>query len=74
MKQAPCFLYKLIYGFVNLELMDFFAFSASPYDLRFAGLKLNLERFKTSQRQFFFPVRIAKVWNALPSEVVTAKD
>ena len=54
LKQALCFVYKFIYGFIDLEVKEFFTFSARLYDLCSTSLKFNLERFITSQRKFSF--------------------
>ena len=63
--------YKIMYGYTDLDFNKFFTF-ASRQSGRSNGLKLTLPYFKTDVRKHFFSVRIVRLWNLLPQDVVTA--
>ena len=65
-------LYRLIYGFCDLNVSDFISFSPNVFNTRGNGLKINIEHFNSDFRRHFYFNRVAKVWNELPQSVVTA--
>jgi len=44
---------------------------AIPCDARYTNIK-STERYRVSCRQYFFAVRVLRIWNSLPEEVVSA--
>lgn len=70
-KISLCFLYKLIYGFIDMNFSDMFSFYKDPAT-RTNGLKIRSDTFHTDVRKYFFAQRIVPIWNALPREVVTS--
>ena len=69
-----CMAYKIIYGLVDLNVSDFFAFRHSPRTTRGHSLRLRHEDLYKSRncRKFFFSVRVVEIWNDLPDSVVSA--
>ena len=73
-KIALCYVYKIIYGHVDLPFTDFFRFTYTLHGTRGNGLKLAIENVKSNKRKFFFSVRLAKIWNSLPCHAVTCSS
>jgi len=65
--------YKIIHGFTCLPASDFFIMSTVKRT-RGHTIKLALPVSRIDCRRYFFSVRIVKVWNSLPDELVTAKS
>jgi hypothetical protein len=65
--------YNIIHGFTCLKASDFFIVS-SVTRTRGHAIKLALPVSRIDCRKYFFSVRIVKVWNSLPDELVTAKS
>ena len=67
-------LYKIIYGYTDLQPNSFFSFSTNPCGTRTNGLKINHVKFRSLLKGSFFFSRVIKIWNSLPHSVVTAFD
>ena len=65
-------LYKLIYGFSDLNVSDFISFSSNMLNTRGNGLKINIEQISSDTRRHFYFNRVAKIWNELPNSAVMA--
>ena len=65
--------YKIINKLVCLKFDDFFEFDTNSVT-RGHNLKLKLPHFKTDCRKNFFSIRIAPVWNSLPSNLVNCSS
>ena len=63
--------YKIINGLVSLSPDSFFNFNTS-HITRGHSLKLHVPTSRINCRQHFFAVRVVKVWNSLPEEVISA--
>lgn len=62
--------YKIIYGFSDLNFDDYFVFRPCPYNTRGNTLKIdNVDKYKSSQWLNTFFGRAVKFWNVLPNEV-----
>ena len=73
-KFALCEMYKIVYGFRNVNVHEFFTFSNHGHDTRSNGLQVNVDYSESNRRKFFFAVRIPKLWNELPRSVVTSNS
>jgi hypothetical protein len=73
-KISLCYVYKIMYGYVDLEFAEFFKFSSGAHCTRSNGLKLEIERATKNKRKLFFSHRIVRIWNSLPREAVTSKS
>jgi len=73
-KFSLCFIYKIIYGYVDLQFAEFFKFSTNAHGTRSNCLKLEIECIKNNKRKFFFSARVVRFWNSLPREVVMSKS
>jgi len=65
--------YKIIHGFTCLPAADFFIVYKVKRT-RGHTIKLALTVSRIDCQKYFFSVRIVKVWNSLPDELVTAKS
>ena len=64
------YIYKIVYGFVDIDCCKFFDFSLNLNITRTNGLKLKLPICRTNLRLNSFPNRVINIWNKLPSDVV----
>ena len=71
-KQDLIFLYKMLYGLVDINFTEFFSLNnLSGYNLRRHKIQINRQpAAKTSIRNYFFSHRVVKIWNELPEYVV----
>lgn len=58
--------YKIMFGQINIRPENYFSFGKLSAT-RGHNYKLFVPRCRSTTRQHFFPVRVAPVWNALPS-------
>ena len=66
-------LYKIIHKLSDLNFYDYFQYRTHVYALRSHSLQIEPKsRYKSSQWLNSFFVRTPKVWNSLPSDIVTA--
>ena len=65
--------YHIIHNNIIITRNNFFTFSTST-TLRGHPFKLSIPIIKNNTHRNFFSVRIIKAWNALPTEIVTAKN
>jgi len=63
--------YKIIHGLTVLPSDTFFTITSS-HVTRGHTYKLFLPELRVNCRQYFFAVRIVKIWNFLPADVVSA--
>ena len=63
MKLDLCEAYKIIYGYTDLDVREFFDLSINKNKTRTNGLKIRIENCKRNKRKNFFSNRVAKVWN-----------
>ena len=68
-------IYKIIHGFVDINLIKGLRYRDNNYQLRGNSLRLNRELVKGCTPRFnFLTNRIVNEWNALPEEIVRAKN
>ena len=63
--------YKIIHGFENVNMNDFFEFNIGGTRTNTCKLRKR-EHVRTATRANAFSVRVVNPWNALPEHVVTA--
>lgn len=62
--------YKMVHQLVDIPMNDFFRFYTSPYMTRRHRYCLEIKRCTSKNQQGFLVGRVAKVWNALPANLV----
>ena len=65
--------YNIIHNNITITRKNFFTFSTST-NLRGHPFRLSILIIKNNTHRSFFSVRTIKIWNALPTEIVTAKN
>ena len=65
--------YNIIHNNIIITRKNFFTFSTST-NLRGHPFRLSIPIIKNNTHRSFFSVRIIRIWNALPTEIVTAKN
>ena len=66
-------MYKIIYGYVDLNISDFFSLCHSKYNLHKHGFTSKpLRRPCKEHLNNFFTHRATQIWNKLPESVVSA--
>ena len=63
-------LYKIVHGFINVNIHDFGISPVTQHSLRKYGLGLKVVKPLTSLRMFSFANRSCKLWNLLPINIV----
>ena len=66
--------YKIVNGFYDFDFHALFHFSQNPHYSRSHGLQIEMQNCRTDRGRWFFAIRVAKLWNALPQEVVTSQN
>ena len=67
--------YKLLNGLTNVEYQQFFQLiPPGPHSTRGHNLKLMRPQVRTERRKQFFSVRVVRMWNELPAEVVNSSS
>ena len=63
-------LYKIVHGFIDVNIHDFGISPVTQHSLRNYGLGLKVVKPLTSLRMFSFANRSCKLWNLLPKNIV----
>ena len=68
--------YKIIHGLDNVDHSQFFNFVPSGPNSNTRGHQYKIARphVRTEKRKNFFSIRIIKIWNELPAEVVNSSS
>ena len=64
--------YKILNGYVDIDLNELFTFNPREYNLRGHGQTLKKPNYLLDITRNYFSVRSVRIWNALPNEIVSS--
>ena len=64
--------YKILTGKVNVDSDNFFCLHTNSHNTRGHSLKLSGQRSRLDVRKNFFSLKVVRIWNSLPQDVVNS--
>jgi len=66
--------FKILTGIEKVDMVQFFEFSDTGYNLRSHSKTLTVNRCRLDSRKYFFSNRVVHHWNKLMQEIVDAQS